>query len=791
MSGRPLRVLHCPVNMAGIAWENVQALRRKGVEARLLTFKLQPFRPHERDILFERPASFLPRQAAQLRMFARLLPRTDIFHFYFGLTLVPHPLQFPLLRLTGRKSLFHFLGSDIRGKTPEQLAYARSADARIVGSYDALRWVPDAEVVPPGLDLREFEPAPPSDRKRPVILHAPSSRRRKGTEEVIAACAQLPVDLRLVEGVPNDEARRLYREADIVVEQLHAGWHGIFGLEAMALGKPVVTFLHDEAVRRTEEAYGVEVPIVSATAETLVERPSSARRIDGGTAANRGGEQGLRRARARRGRDRRPPARDLLSALMLHQLLRLARHSAIYGLGGLLARILAVVLLPLYTRYLTSSDYGAIGTLIALTTVLAVLLRLGTQSAFFRFYFDSKERADQLVVVRTAFWFTMTAATVGLILGEIFADEISQWLFDTTDRADLVRASFVGLWAQMNYGQLTSLFRVEQRSTSYVIASMANVLITISASILLVVGFHEGALGVIVGNFLGTLTVYLGLLAYRREQLGLQFDWQLFKRMEHFGLPLLPSALALWAINFSDRFFLTRLSSTAETGIYQIGVQVASVIVFLLMAFRLAWPAFAYSIEDDREARRTYPFVLTYLIFICSWLSLALGLLAPWIVRLLTTPQFYAGAQVVALLAFAATAYAGYAVVVIGVGRARQTRFNWIVTGAAAALNIGLNLALIPEYGQIGAGIATLAAYSLMFVGMTWNAHRLFPVPYQWRRVVTVALLAVGLTVLGKELDVGLGVAIALVAVYPLLLALAGFYLPAERAILRRLIPAR
>ena len=80
---------------------------------------------------------------------------------------------------------------------------------------------------------------------------------------------------------------------------------------------------------------------------------------------------------------------------MARQLFGLARHSAIYGVGGLIARVLAVVLLPLYTRYLTRSDYGAIGTLIALTAVLAVLLRLGTQSAFFRFYFDSKERADQ------------------------------------------------------------------------------------------------------------------------------------------------------------------------------------------------------------------------------------------------------------------------------------------------------------------------------------------------------------------------------------------------------------
>jgi O-antigen/teichoic acid export membrane protein len=476
---------------------------------------------------------------------------------------------------------------------------------------------------------------------------------------------------------------------------------------------------------------------------------------------------------------------------LVRQLLGLARHSAIYGLGGLVARILAILLLPLYTRYLTDADYGAIETLIALSTVLAVFLRLGTQTAFFRFFFDSKKPEDRLVVVRTAFWFTMTSSTAGLLAGELFAGEISQLLFGSGDRTDLVRAAFVGLWAQMNYGQLTSWFRVEQRSSSYVVASLANVLITIGSTVVLVVPFHQGPLGVIVGNFLGTLTVYIGLLAYRREQLGLQFDWPLFKRMEHFGLPLLPSALALWAINFSDRLFLVKLSGQAEVGLYSIGVRIASVIVFLLMAFRMAWPAFAYSIEDDREAKRTYPYVLTYLLFLCSWLSLALGLLAPWIVHVLATPQFYGGARVVALLAFAATAYAGYAVVVIGVGRSRQTQFNWIVTGAAAALNVGLNIALIPPYGQMGAAIATVGAYSLMFAGMTWNAQRRFPVPYQWRRVATLVGIAVGLTVLGKVLDVSLPLAIALVAAYPLALALTGFYLPDERKILRRLIPAR
>src|SRR5919206_1313915 len=178
---RPLRVTHCPVNTAGVPWQNVQALRRKGVDARLVVFERYRLHP-EADWSLERRGGLLRRQLAQWRAFARLLPRTDVFHFYFGLTLVPKSLQFPILRATGKKSVFHFVGSDIRGKTPDQLAYGRRADVQIVGSYDAARWIPEAEVVPPGIDLRDFAATPPSDRERPVVVHAPSSRRRKGTE---------------------------------------------------------------------------------------------------------------------------------------------------------------------------------------------------------------------------------------------------------------------------------------------------------------------------------------------------------------------------------------------------------------------------------------------------------------------------------------------------------------------------------------------------------------------------------------------------------------------------------
>jgi O-antigen/teichoic acid export membrane protein len=472
------------------------------------------------------------------------------------------------------------------------------------------------------------------------------------------------------------------------------------------------------------------------------------------------------------------------------QMRRLTRHSAIYGIGGLVSRILATVLLPLYTHYLPPNSFGRVEIVTAATAVLAIVLQLGIASAFFRFYFDEKEDAGKLTVVRTSFWFTMAMATLGLVLGLAFANPIGH-LIGLGHDPWLVRAGAVGLWAQTNYQQLTNLFRAEERSTAFAIASIANVLITVAAMVLFVAVFHWGAVGLVVGNFTGTLLVYLALVAYRTEQLGLEFDRDLFRRMQHFGMPLVPSALALWAINFIDREFVVWYKGKAEVGVYSVAIKIASVITFVMIAFRTAWPAFAYSIEDEREAKRTYAFVLTYLLTFASWVALLLGALAPWWTRLLTGSAGYLRAEKgVALLAFAGAIYAGYTVLAIGSGRARKTQLNWVVTGVGAAANVGLNFWLIPRWGMVGAAISTLAAYVVLFVGMTIYAQHVYPVAYQWRRVVTAVGVAAALNVVARATHLSLVPSFLLVAAYPVVLALCGFYLPVERKRLRRLVPS-
>ena len=210
------------------------------------------------------------------RALARYLPQTDIFHFYFGQTLVPKTFQFPILKATRRKCVMHFLGDDIRGKTPDELAYGKRADRQIVGSYAATRWVPEAVVVPPGPSTS------PSTRRSTRRARAAPRRPRslRPREEgvrgfVIEACEQLPVDLDVVHGVPHEEAVERFKRADIVVDQMHYIWHGVFAIESMAYGKPVVTSLDETAVRQTEEAFGVRSCRSSRRSRTRSSRSSA------------------------------------------------------------------------------------------------------------------------------------------------------------------------------------------------------------------------------------------------------------------------------------------------------------------------------------------------------------------------------------------------------------------------------------------------------------------------------------------------------------------------------------
>ena len=278
-----MRVLHSPVNIAGGPGAISAGLRELGVESTLLVFNERPFeRGYDVNLRLRdtsRASSLLFNLPKQLRALAWALPRFDVFHFHAGLTLAPQRITLPLLRARRKGIVFQSWGSDLRGREASEVSYLRSSGAVIVGSYLTRRLAPrgpwpEYDVVPPAIVLDDWQPSPvePGDVLR--VAHAPSKRAVKGTGAVLAAVESLrergvPIELDLIEGVPNREARLRYAAADVVVDQLRVGWYGMFAIESMALAKPVVVHLDEQGAAETEAAFGLELPLVRADEQSL------------------------------------------------------------------------------------------------------------------------------------------------------------------------------------------------------------------------------------------------------------------------------------------------------------------------------------------------------------------------------------------------------------------------------------------------------------------------------------------------------------------------------------------
>ncbi len=475
---------------------------------------------------------------------------------------------------------------------------------------------------------------------------------------------------------------------------------------------------------------------------------------------------------------------------------RLATTGAAYTAASILSKVIAVALLPLYTRYLTLADYGAAEVMFAAIVSASIVVRFGLIEAVLRFYYKDDEDPDRVVASSFAglFWF----ATIGALLALPFATPIAEALLDPKtvaevgQMAELVRISIGGLWVLTMFEFMLTLFRLEERARAFFTTTIVNVLVTIALTIVLVVGAGEGARGLLLGSYASGATFVLGLIVLQRRRLSLLFDRALLRRLLRFGLPTMPAEVSLYLLNFVDRIIIVRTVGLAEAGLYSLAIKFAQAVNILVRGFQLAWPPLAYSIRDDGEARRAYATVVTLFVAGCAFVVTGMWLFSRWIVRALAAPKFFDSYEAVGLISTAVTLYAVYMVLVVILGRTGRTEFNLPATLAALAANVALNLILVPPLGIVGAGLALVASYIVVLALMYGFTQRLFPVPYQWGRLTRVVLTAAVLVGAGELLmptsgALGLlGRALLFVA-YPLALFASGFFTPGERVWLARL----
>ncbi len=468
---------------------------------------------------------------------------------------------------------------------------------------------------------------------------------------------------------------------------------------------------------------------------------------------------------------------------MSQYLRRLATTGAAYTASSVLSKLIAVALLPVYTRYLTPADYGAAEVLFAGVVSASIVVRLGAIEALLRFYYEADEDSDR--VVATSFAAIFWAATAGALIALPFAGQISDALIKTHDPG-LVRIAIGGLWVLTLFEYLMTLFRLEERARAYFVTTIANVLLTIPVTVVLVVGGDEGARGLLIGSYATGAVFVIGLIAVHRRRLSLRVDRPLLGRLMRFGFPTMPAELSLYSLNFIDRVILVRYAGLAEAGLYALAVKFAQAVNVLVRGFQLAWPPLAYSIRDDDEARRAYALIVTWFVAGCTFVVTGMWLLSRWIVRALAAPDFFGSYKAIGLISTGVTLYALYMVLVVILGRTGRTGFNFPATAAATVTNVALNLALVPSLGIVGAGLALVASYVVVLVLMYAFTQRLFAVPYEWGRLLRIVLASAALVGFGELWMptsglAGLAGRLVLWLAFPFVLVASGFFTRSER----------
>ena len=476
---------------------------------------------------------------------------------------------------------------------------------------------------------------------------------------------------------------------------------------------------------------------------------------------------------------------------MLAYLKRLVTAGLAYQAGDILSKGAALFTLPLYTRYVATTQYGYAEALLTAVILLSIVLRLGVGEAFIRFYYDDDDDERRARIAAGAVGLSCVTTTVAALLGVALAGPLSRALLGahTTTLFDI---AMLGLWAFTNLEIAYALLRADERKGTYMKATLADVSLTIPLMVYLVVARHDQARGLLLGNYAASTVILLGLWWNERKRLVAGLRPRLgappvaVRKMLNFGLPTVPADASVYALQVADRWYLLRAYSTGSAGLYAVAAKLATVVFVFVRGFQYAWPPLAYSIEDDVVAARLYATVTTYYVLATGIVVAGVALFARWGARVLGH-HYYDSYKAIPWLALGWALYGLYLIFIVISGRARRTRRNLPAAFVGLAVNVVCLVLLVPPLGIAGAGIALVIAYAAMIVVIYLLTRQLFAVGFEWGRLVRLVAVFGIVAVAGDLLLPTHGLVgfvlrgAAWCLVFPLLRA-AGFFNTAELA---------
>jgi O-antigen/teichoic acid export membrane protein len=480
--------------------------------------------------------------------------------------------------------------------------------------------------------------------------------------------------------------------------------------------------------------------------------------------------------------------------------------SVIYGAGRALQKFLTALMLPLFTAFMSRSDYGIIGMVVTITTMLDVFVTLGFDVAFTRFYFDKKDPANRAKVVTHVFYvdFVYPGVLLGVLL--VFMPQIAQLVMGGPGYALYFDIGVVTLFFTNLSDLPFTLMRLEHRPWTFTSFTIARVFIQVPLALVLLAVFHLGPTGYLLANLITVVILNIAAIPFYVPRLIRVWDWPLMRSMLDFAIPALFTAMSFYLLKLSDRFFLLHYQGKAEVGLYTVANSLSQPLYIVGMAFRMAWPQWHYAyLHDEVAHKRMIARSATYFMAFNGLFLAMIGLYLPLVVHLLLNHKFWSVGPTTFVLTLSVALYNLYFIFWVGANVAKKNRMIPFITLVAGAVNVGLNALLVPKYGMWAAAWTTTLGFGILAVSVYFVSNRWYPIRYEWRRLIVISTGA-ALTLAGgwaiakatgmqvsmpfRELLVRELLLTPALLLYPLTLWLARFFTPSEsrklRAALRR-----
>lgn len=426
---------------------------------------------------------------------------------------------------------------------------------------------------------------------------------------------------------------------------------------------------------------------------------------------------------------------------MLKQLKQLGSDSVIYGLSGVVTRMIGIFLIPIYTRLFVPKDYGVINLINTTFFLLGLLVVCALDNSASRWFYDSKEEEDHKKTFGTWIWFQFILSATVAIIVIVLSPYLVQTFFKEDGKPIYFILPALTMITNMLPAVINNWYRVHRRPVATVVFSVSQTLVTIGLSVWFVIILRWHITGVFAALAISSAVFSLVALQQMHGWLNVKyFSKERLKPMLKYALPFIPAAIAYWLLNSTDSYFLAFFKDKAEVGLFGIGASVASGIVLFTGAFQQAWGPFAFSIMNDDNAKQVYAHVFLLYGYVMGFLAASLMLFAPEALMLLTAPAYHDAAWVAGILGYNLVLIGFTYIAVIGTSIAKITAPYGIAMLFATILTIILDIILIPKFGKEGSAIATVAAQIIVPAYLFYKGQKVYPIPYKYAEVLIVII---------------------------------------------------